>query len=153
NGALSVEGTPTKLVVRGDLDVSRGLVKPKLDLRSLVGQGRGGAGVYDPSQEILDLDIGFHAKNPVRVKNETAELELKGDLRLTGTNQRIGMLGSATMQSGGWVNFLGRQYEKVSGSIEFQDRYRFYPRYDLWVQSEACAARIRVNLVGTLDKF
>jgi translocation-and-assembly-module (TAM) inner membrane subunit TamB-like protein len=152
NGNVSMEGPLSRLLIRGDLDVTRGIVKPKIDIRSFVSRSRAGASVYDPSSEVLDLDIAFHAKTPVRMRNETVDTEAKGDLRLTGTNQRFGMLGSATVVGPGRVSLL-REYEVVSGTIEFQDRYRFYPRYDIWVQAEACSARIRVNLVGTFDKF
>lgn len=153
-GAVTLEGAPTKLSVHGELDVSRGKIRPKIDPTRVVGSSRGGgSGVYDPSREVLDLDLGFHSRAPIHVKSEAVDFDMTGDLRLTGTNQRIGMVGTLSVPSGGrvMVTTLGRQFEVISGTFEFQDRYRFYPRYVLAVATEACSARIRVNLVGTID--
>jgi hypothetical protein len=152
-GNLVMEGPLNRLKVHGDLDVYSPSVKPKIQLERFT-QRRGlASNVYDPSAEVIDMDIGFHSKDPVRVKSDNIEVDMKGDIRLTGTNQRVGMLGSATVVPGGRVYAFLRAYELLAGSLEFQDRYRWSPRFDLWVAADACSARIRANLVGTLDKF
>lgn len=153
-GALQIGGTPNRLIVRGDLDVTRGEAKPKLEWQNLISKRRSTAGnVYDPSAEIMDTDIRFHLAKNFPVKNTPAgvDLELKGDVRLTGTNQRLGMLGSLSAIRGGTVTFLGRKYEMLGGTVDFQDRYRWAPRYDLQLTTDACSAQIRVNVVGTLE--
>lgn len=152
NGALTVEGSPTRFAIRGDLDVERGRGKPNIELADLVQKRRWAVNVYDPSAEVLELDVGLHVSDSVRVKNDWVDLELKGDLRLTGTNQRLGYTGTVTVQRGGRVKLPGREYELISGSIDFQDRYRFYPRYDLNLRSDACGAQISLNIVGTLEE-
>jgi hypothetical protein len=153
-GGLTLEGPLNRVVVRGDVDVYGGNVHSNFDIARYAARGRAIAGnVYDPASEMTELDIAFHAKDPLRVNGNAMELEAKGDLRLTGTNQRLGMLGTANIVAGGRVYALYRQYELLAGSIEFQDRYRFSPRFDVWVAAEACSARIRANFVGTFEKF
>jgi hypothetical protein len=150
DGEVRVTGTAARLSMRGDLRVRRGRVAPKLDLASLVGSRRG-VDVYDPSRETVDFDLGFSGDEPLQVKNGDLEVEMKGEVRLTGTNERFGMLGGATVLRGGRVNFLGRGYLMEGGTVEFRDRYHWEPRYDLQLATDACGVRIRLNLVGTLE--
>jgi autotransporter translocation and assembly factor TamB len=153
NGTINVEGPPTHFFVRGELDVERGRARPKVEVTSVAGdRGRVQVNVYDPSQEIMELDLGIHVVDTLRVKNDSIDLEVNGDVRLTGTNQRFGFLGTVNVLRGGRVTLFSRVYEFQSGVIEFQDRYRFYPRYDLTLRSDACAAQITLNIVGTLDE-
>lgn len=152
NGTMNVEGAPTHFSVRGDLDVAHGRAKPKIELTSLIQQRRFAVNVYDPSAEVMDLDVGLHVADTVRVRNDTVDAELHGDVRLTGTNQRLGYIGTVSIVRGGRVKLPTREYELVSGTMDFQDRFRFYPRYDLNLRADACGAEIYLNLVGTLDE-
>jgi autotransporter translocation and assembly factor TamB len=151
DGELEVSGTMDRLSTRGQLQLRRGLAKPKIDAQSLVGR-RSVSAAYDPAAERLDFDIAMRTVDNFRVKNDDMELELSGEIRLTGTNERFGMLGAMTVVPGGRASLLGREYVVQNGVFEFTDRYRFSPRYDLTFDAEACAARIRINLVGTLEK-
>jgi autotransporter translocation and assembly factor TamB len=150
DGTLEVTGTMEHLSTRGELKVERGLARPKIDAQSLVGRPKIPA-AYDPAAERLDFDIGLRTAEPFRVKNDDMDFELNGEVRLTGTNERFGMLGAMTASPGGRASFLGREYTIQNGILELTDRYRFATRYDLTFDAEACAARIRLNLVGTLD--
>lgn len=153
DGAISVEGPPRKMVIRGELDVRRGRARPRADVTNLADdRGRLSVNVYDPSSEIIDMDLAFHGVDNLHIKNDTIDVELRGDLRLTGSNQRFGMLGTTNVVRGGRVAVLNREYEMVAGVIEFTDRYRFAPRYDLALATEACASRITVNIVGDLQQ-
>ncbi len=152
DGKLTADGTFEHLIVRGDLGVRSGRVRPKISLSSLV---RGGESieVYDPSAETVELDITLRAVDPVRMKNDEVDVELAGSIRLVGTNERFGMLGVATAIKGGRVALFGPEYEVEGGTIELANRYRFAPKYDLIVTAEACDALIRANVVGTLERF
>ncbi|MCK6550469.1 translocation/assembly module TamB [Myxococcota bacterium] len=150
NGTINADGSLDRLVVRGELDVQNGRAKPKVDITNLGDKSKLAVNVYDPSQETVDMDLGFHLLDPLHIKNDQVDLELKGDLRLTGTNQRFGMLGSTNLVRGGRVALFSREFEMITGIIEFDDRFRFAPRYDLSLNTEACAARISINIVGDL---
>ena len=47
---------------------------------------------YDPSAEVMDFDIALHSQGPVRLKTDEVDVEATGDIRLTGTNERFGLL-------------------------------------------------------------
>jgi hypothetical protein len=151
SGRLTWSGAWARSQIAGALSVERGLVNPKLDWQSMVGSRRV-AEAYDPSAEVMDFDLLFKADEPIRVKNDEADLEVLGEVRLTGTNERFGMLGAVSVVRGGRVVFLGREYAMESGVVEFRDRYRFKTRYDLVLSARACDARISLNLVGSFDE-
>lgn len=153
SGQLTVNGAFERMLVRGELNVDRGRAEPKIEWTSLVGT-RGLAAVYDPSNEIIDFDILVRGgEQGFRIKNRDADINLNGEFRLTGTNERMGMLGTLPVSQGGRVVFLGREYIFQAGTLNLTERYRFAPRYDLRMTSESCDAAITIVLVGTLDTF
>ncbi len=151
DGDLALEGSLAKLLVRGDLRVRRPRARPKLEWQSLTNR-RLTIKSYDPSRERLTFDVGLKMQDPLRMKNDSADVELLGHVRLSGTNERVGLLGTLVARQGGRVTFFAREYELDAATIEFTDRFRFWPQYDLLLNSRACDARIRANVVGTLDR-
>lgn len=151
SGVVNWAGPWTRSQMTGQLDVRKGVVRPKIDWQNLVGS-RHLAEVYDPSAEVMDFDVLFRAKDPIRVKNDEADAEVNGEVRLTGTNERFGMLGAVSLVRGGRAILLGREYTMESGVVEFRDRFRFKTRYDLVLSARACAARISLNVVGSLEE-
>lgn len=153
-GKLRFEGTPDKLLLRGSVNVEQGRYRPKFDWSKLVADPskRLLVEVYDPSAEVLSYDIDVHLDPLARIKNETVDVEVSGDLRLVGTNERMGLLGSLTVLRGR-VGFFGRAYDIRGGGVEFGERYSIQPRYDLTLRARACEATIDVNVAGTLDAF
>ena len=152
SGKLTINGPFKRMMVRGGLDVERGLAKPKIEWSSLVGS-RAASAVYDPANEIVEYDILLRSDAGFRIRNQDADVTLLGSFRFTGTNERMGMLGTLPVDQGGRVVFLGREYTFQSGTLNMTERYRFAPRYDLRLSSESCDASITIDLVGTLAKF
>ncbi len=154
DGKLRFEGTPDKLLLRGSVNVQQGRYRPKFDWSKIVADTskRLLVDVYDPSAEVLSYDIDVHLDPLARLKNETVDVEVSGDLRMVGTNQRMGLLGSLAVLRGR-VGFFGRAYDIRGGGVEFSERYSIQPRYDLSLRARACEATIDVNVAGTLDAF
>ena len=153
NGRLYLEGRPDRLVLRGTLAAKRAVVRPKFDWRNLIGDPmqRLAPNVYDPTAESLSFDVAVHLEEPLRIRNDTADVAVTGDVTMTGTNQRLGLVGGVVVQ-GGRVGFLGREYTVTSGTLDMRDRFRFWPDYDLVLEAGACGAEITLNLVGDLDE-
>ena len=152
DGRIDVFGKWPKVGVLGDINVSRARVTPRTDLSNLI-DVRTLPYAYDPSAEVLNVDIALHLTDKLRARNADLDVELTGDLRLTGTNERFGLLGSLSLERGGRVSFVGREYTTESGVIEFREKLRFHPRFDLSLWTRACDARIDLSLVGTLEEL
>ena len=155
-GPLVMEGKFDKLTLGGRLAVSRAVMRPKIDPRALIADPsqRLAPSVYDPDKEVMTFDVGLivSASDPLKVKDETTDVDLYGDLAMTGTNQRFGLMGALAV-SRGRVGFIGREYTFASGTIEFRDRYAFAPRFDVELTARACDAQITLALVGTFDSI
>lgn len=150
SGRLNIDGPLEELSVRGRADIRQGRVRPRTDIQSLMGSSSI-VQVYDPEREVVDMDIKLRLLDKVRVQNADVDLEMGGELRLTGSNERFGMLGNLSLVQGGQAVFFAREYVVQSGAISFRDRFRIDPRFDVVLSAEACDARIRVNLAGDLD--
>jgi autotransporter translocation and assembly factor TamB len=153
DGKITAEGTFDHLVVRGNVGVRGGRIRPKISLSNLVRSGGISVDVYDPAAETVSFDLTLSAAEPIKMKNDEVDVDLTGAIRLTGTNERFGMLGVTTAVKGGHVALFGPEYEVESGTLELTDRYSFAPKYDVVVLAEACEALIRANVVGTLERF
>jgi autotransporter translocation and assembly factor TamB len=152
SGEVRHEGRPEHMTIRGRLDLDRPRVRPRFPWWNLSeGGGRVAPDVYDPASEILFFDVALHLTEPLVISNESLNVGLVGDVSLTGSNQRIGLLGAMTAVPRGRVTWRSREMVLDAGSVDFQDRFRFWPRYDLTVSCRACESTITVNVAGTLD--
>ncbi len=152
-GHLELSGPWERQKLAGRLEAARSTLRPRFDWRSVVAsERRVDVQVYDPARENLEfsVDVGFPADDALQLRHETATVDLSGDVTLSGTNQRIGLLGGFAVGRGR-ASFLGREYQIEGGTIDLRDRYAFQPSYDLVLTARACDASIRVGLVGSLE--
>ncbi|WP_394846561.1 translocation/assembly module TamB [Pendulispora brunnea] len=94
---------------------------------------------YDPSLDALTLDIQVKNRSPLRIHNNLAEVEFNIDnqgLRVTGTNQRIGLRGEVRAQQGGRFRFRSTEFEVRQAIIRFDDPTRVAPNIDVVAQTE-----------------
>ena len=150
DGHMAIKGTWPRLRVEGDVEVRNGRATPRTDISQIIG-ARAVPAAIDPSAEVLELDIHLPLIDPLRVRNDDVDVSVSGELRLTGTNERLGLLGTMVLERGGRVTFVGREYLTESGLIEMRERYQLATRYDLSVSTSACDARIFLSLVGNLE--
>ncbi|MCI0669885.1 MAG: translocation/assembly module TamB [Myxococcaceae bacterium] len=139
SGSLSLTGAPEQLALAGQLEVLRLRYTKGVELDELLRDvGRARAAVVtrqERPKELVSLSVAVRLGD-VRVENNLARLRLTGDLLLTGTNARPGLLGSVQVAEGGRAFFRGNQFNVTSGSLEFTERYAFDPVVDLRAQTQ-----------------
>jgi translocation and assembly module TamB len=143
SGHLSLAGPPSALALSGQLEVQRLRYARGLELDELLRSvGRARAAVVTRAEQPRDfLSLAVSVRlGDVRVENNLARLRLVGDLQLTGTNARPGLLGSVRVAEGGRAFFRGNQFSVTAGSLEFVDRYAFDPVVDVRAQSQVRTA-------------
>ncbi len=96
---------------------------------------------YDPSLDVLSLDVRVHSRVPLRIKNNLAELSLvmEGDtLTVSGTNQRMGLRGGLKAQPGGRFRlpFGASVFEVKQAFLRFDDPTRIAPNIDVFAETE-----------------
>jgi hypothetical protein len=108
--------------------------------------------VLTKSPIIVRFDLDVHLSRGVRVENNLARTDLKGDLKVTGTSRAVGLLGSINTVHGA-ATFRGNEFQIEQGVLTFTDRQRIRPSFDFQavtqVKSGSDEYKIRLHAFGT----
>jgi translocation and assembly module TamB len=152
DGELHLAGRPDALTLSGDLDLSELLYRRPLALEALVTNIRTArvsvVAPDAPRKDWLAFDVAVHARSNVRVDNNLAKGRLRGDLRLTGTNTRPGLLGTIEAQEGSQIFFRGNTFSVSQALLEFKDRREIDPVFDLHAQTSAREYVVNLHAFG-----
>jgi len=112
------------------------------DLTSIGGKSkRTVVDTYDPSLDVLSLDVRVHARAPLRIKNNLADISLVTEsdtLLVSGTNQRFGLRGGLKALPGGRFRlpFGASVFEVKQAFLRFDDPTRIAPNVDVLAETE-----------------
>ena len=157
DGRLALYGALSAgLVMSGELHVTRARYNQELEIDRLLDSWRRPAPRrYEARQGAgppLHLDIRIVGDGDVRVDNDFAQLALAGELRLTGTSERTGLLGTVTAKDG-LVQFRGNQYHVGDATFTFDNPERVAPAFDLTADTDARQYRVFVHAYGTPESY
>ena len=110
-----------------------------IDLTGFRGSKRTVVESYDPTLDAVTLGFDVRSRVPLRIRNNLVDAQLAIDprgLRVTGTNQRIGLRGELTTIVGGHVRVFANDFEVQKGSIRFDDPTRIAPHVDITALTE-----------------
>lgn len=150
-GELLLYGAPRALVLGGDLDLLKFHYERPVVLETLIAdirKRRSGRTPAANAREWLTFDVGIHARGDVRLDNNLAKTRLTGDLRLTGTNLRPGLLGTIETVQGGQLFFRGSQFAITQGLLEFKDKRSVDAVFDLHAQSQVREYLVHLHAFG-----
>ena len=151
DGDLTLFGPPLEPVLGGSLIVSRMKYVEDIDIeRSLLDFSRRPPTprVLTKSAVLVHFDLDVHLSRGVRVENNLARTDLKGDLKVTGTSRAVGLLGSVNTVHG-TATFRGNEFQIEQGVLSFTDRQRIRPSYDLQANSQVKEFKVRLHAFGT----
>jgi len=132
-GDVTVYGAPLEPVVGGSVTLSRMTYTEDIDVeRSLLDFSRRPPAprVLVKSSVVPRFDLDVHLGRNVRIENNLARADLKGDLKITGTSRNLGLLGSVNTVHG-VAQFRGNEFQIEQGVVTFTDRQRIRPSFDL----------------------
>ena len=110
-----------------------------IDLTGFRGAKRTVVESYDPTLDSVNLGFDVRSRVPLRIRNNLVDAQLAIDprgLRVTGTNQRMGLRGELTTLTGGHVRVFANDFEVQKGSIRFDDPTRIAPHVDITALTE-----------------
>jgi translocation and assembly module TamB len=110
-----------------------------LDLNGIGAAKRTVIDSYDPSLDSVLFGVDVHSRVPLRLRNNLIEAQLGIDsrgLRVTGTNQRMGLRGEVNSLAGGHVRVFANDFEVQKGTIRFDDPTRIAPHVDITATTE-----------------
>jgi autotransporter translocation and assembly factor TamB len=156
DGDVTLYGPPLEPVLGGSLEVSRLTYTEDLDLeRSLLDFSRRPPNprVFAKSAVLVHYDLDVHLARAISIKNNLANAELKGDLKITGTSRSVGLLGSVNTVRG-TAQFRGNEFQIEQGVVTFTDRQRIRPSFDVQAVTQVKDPRdllykIRLHGFGT----
>jgi translocation and assembly module TamB len=94
---------------------------------------------YDPSKDVVELDLMVSADKPLTIANSLIETPVRIEppgLQLTGTNQRFGLRGRLELPPGGRIQLRRNEFEVQRGEIRFTDATAIVPEVDVSAVTE-----------------
>jgi autotransporter translocation and assembly factor TamB len=155
-GHAELFGPVDDLMVTGDVEVqSAKYTKTLRPEKALVDFGKRLADVTarrEKSAFRVRLDINAIADGTIRIKNNLADAQAKGEFKVVGDSSRVIILGSFDVNEG-FVEFRGNRYEMKRAVVDFQDPRRNNPRIDGRAETKKGNVTVTVTVTGTLEKY
>jgi translocation and assembly module TamB len=152
DGDVTLYGPPLEPVLGGSIEVSRLKYTEDLDLeRSLLDFSRRPTAprALAKSALVVHFDLDVHLARGVRIENNLARADLKGDLKITGTTRNPGLLGSVNTVHG-TAQFRGNDFQIEQGVVTFTDRTRVRPSFDFEATAQVRQIyKVRLHAFGT----
>ncbi len=100
------------------------------------------------SDTLVHFNVDVTLARGVRIENNLARADLKGEFTVTGTSRRLGLLGSVNTVHG-TANFRGNEFQIEQGVLNFTDRQSIRPSFDLQALSSVKDYKVRLHAFGT----
>jgi autotransporter translocation and assembly factor TamB len=139
--------------VTGDVVLREAIWTRRYDVSSeLLGVASSPATRDEGVGQSVSYDVHLHAPGTLRVDNNLAALVARADdLNLVGTLDSPILLGSADIESGR-VYFHGNTYVLRRGNIDFNNRQRIDPFFNIEAETALRGYRVVLSAVGTLER-
>ncbi|MBN1605207.1 MAG: translocation/assembly module TamB domain-containing protein [Polyangiaceae bacterium] len=115
-------------------------IKMTADLSTLAQRGkRTEFDAYDTAEDSVAFDVRLVSAGPLHIRNNLMEAELQLDpegLRLTGTDQRMGLVGALDAKPGGRIQMRQSEFEIRRGLVRFDDETRIAAQVDVTAVTE-----------------
>jgi translocation and assembly module TamB len=151
DGDLTLHGPPLEPVLGGNLILSQMKYTEDVEIeKSLLDFSRRPPTpkVLTKSAIVVRFDLDVHLSRGVRIENNLARTELKGDLKITGTSRAIGLLGSVNTVHG-TATFRGNEFQIEQGVLTFTDPQRIRASFDLQASAQVKEYKVRLHGFGT----
>jgi translocation and assembly module TamB len=156
DGGLTLTGPPMEPTLGGSLSVSRlryietlDLERQMLDFSARTPPPQ----VLDRGDVLVHYDVDVHLSRGVRIENNLAKSDLKGDLKITGTSRKPGLLGSVNMVRG-TATFRGNEFQVEQGVMNFSDRASIKPTsFDFSANAQVKEYKVKVHSYGTFKDY
>lgn len=156
---LKLAGSLSKSTVQGDVLLLEGAYYKDVDLSLVQAVGKKqrpplppAPGRSSPLLEKTALNVSLKARRPFLVDNNLARLEIRPDLRLTGTASLPVFNGRAVIESG-TIEFRKNTFEVKKGVVDFLNPYKIEPVIDVESDVKVRNWTVFLKLSGTPDQL
>jgi len=144
-----------RLVLGGQIEVQEGYYDSAIDIFSRSNQtlGAGLEPAPGATSNPVALDIRIVTRRPVEMDNNLGRLSAAVDLRLAGTVNKTGLLGTLELDQDGKLYFGDRTYFIERGTVRFRDESKVNPELDIQAYTRTGDYTIKLGLSGKLDEI
>ena len=154
SGDLQLQGPYDNLLLKGKLGLEALHYTARLEFDKLLNKHRSApfTGLGASSEHPMRLSIKLLAPNNIIVSSNILEAELQADVTLTGTSERLGLLGSITPL---WAqaHYHDNLFKIERAYVDFTDEYRIFAEYQLQAKTHACNMMADVTIQGNSDDY
>ncbi|KPK71687.1 hypothetical protein AMJ87_06950 [candidate division WOR_3 bacterium SM23_60] len=160
SGELKTSARHDSIFLAGDITVDDGVYDIPFNVQTII---RLLTSVNRPAPEQAEVlkqiycDVGITARDGVRIKNNVADVTADVDLQVRGTLARINVYGRITTPQTGTIRYLGKKFDIVNATIEFDNPYTVDPVLNLeattFVSSIDGDYDITLQLSGTIENW
>ncbi|MEM6730470.1 MAG: translocation/assembly module TamB domain-containing protein, partial [Myxococcota bacterium] len=154
SGNLRLLGRLDDLRLRGDVEIDELIYDRNVDLASLIPRRRSSSMAVPAieASEVIDLAVKVSADNNLRVANNVLDAEFRAELTVTGTTNRVGLLGTVTPLAAK-ARYAGNVFTLERGSVDFTEEYEIFSRFNLQATTEACSMDVSVEIYGDSESY
>lgn len=151
SGRLRLQGDADLPTLTGEVQVHQASYTEDINWERLLPDLRRRASEIPSSHAEDDVryDVHIVADRGIVVENNVLDVEAKGDLYLTGTDERTGLRGNLSLIRGA-ANFRGNRYRLTRGVVEFTDTYRIAPVLDVEAETRVNDYDVTAHVTGPL---
>ncbi len=128
SGKVNLTGQNPNLLLAGNLDITEGQYTKNFEVKDFIAKpsATGVEGEKDQTFENLKLDLKIRSPGELQVKNNVATIDLKSDLKITGTKSKPIVTGAIEVLDGKF-HYFRLNFENAKGVIDFRDPNKPYP--------------------------
>lgn len=155
NGKLWYSGSAARSILYGYVDIKKTLYDKKINLSSFLLSYKKYSvikpvikkGIFNPK-----LNIGIASNKSIFIKNNIVNADLSAKLRLVGTLYNPVLTGTANAEKGK-IFFRGTMFKLSHADLDFNNRYKINPYFDIAAATHINQYLIRMNASGSLLNF
>jgi translocation and assembly module TamB len=150
---LHLQGSPTNMLLGGNVQITRFIIGPNVDFASFAGSP-GASAPPDPTapSSHVRLDVHIFSAPQLDFQNSYAQLAGSVDLRIRGTVAQPAILGRINVTDG-TATFAGTTYRLQRGEIFFTNPVKIEPIIDIDATTRVEEYDVTIGLHGNISQL
>lgn len=154
-GRITVKGKGKNIVLGGDIEILRASYTEKIDLKELLRKAarkpapKAGKEIRETG---FSLNMYFRADDNIIVRNELADIEMRGYLNLIGPPRDLTLLGELETLNGK-VYFRDNEFSILRGMVTFSDPEKITPFFDVNAEAVVKDYQINISVIGKPEDY
>ncbi|MBE9505108.1 MAG: translocation/assembly module TamB [Proteobacteria bacterium] len=154
HGRITVTSKGKEATLGSDLEITRAIYSEEFDFRKLMKKDSAEAVKEEKSAKKAGLNFNMHfrADDNIIIKNDSADVEMKGYLNLLGQPNNTVLIGKIEV-IGGKVYFHNKEFSIINGDINFADTEKINPFFELEGETNVKDYNVHLSVSGYKDNY